>query len=77
MTSKLWRLIIIGICSIIISVYATTVAANTIFSIVPTSVPRIEYTALLRFIQVEEKLREKGIEVQLAALNPKALEIVR
>jgi high affinity sulfate transporter 1 len=42
-----------------------------------SAVSDIEYTALLRFIKVEEKLRERGIELQLAALNPKVLEVVR
>jgi len=41
------------------------------------AVPDIEYTALLRLIEVERKLAEAGIEFWIAALNPEALAIVR
>jgi high affinity sulfate transporter 1 len=41
------------------------------------AVPDIEYTALLRLIEVERKLGEAGIQLWIAALNPEALTIVR
>lgn len=41
------------------------------------AVPDIEYTALLRLIEVERKLAEAGIQLWVAALNPEALAIVR
>ncbi len=40
-------------------------------------IPDIEYTALKMLINMEEKLREKGIMLWLAALNPEALEVVK
>jgi MFS superfamily sulfate permease-like transporter len=42
-----------------------------------SAVPNIEYTALKVLIDFEEKLRERGITLWLAALNPKALEVVK
>jgi sulfate permease, SulP family len=42
-----------------------------------SAVPNIEYTALRMLITFEEKLREEGISLWLAALNPKALAIVK
>jgi MFS superfamily sulfate permease-like transporter len=42
-----------------------------------SAVPNIEYTALKLLIDFEEKLRERGITLWLAALNPKALEVVK
>jgi high affinity sulfate transporter 1 len=41
------------------------------------AVPNIEYTALKFLSDFEEKLREGGITLWLAALNPKALEVVK
>jgi len=41
------------------------------------AVPDIEYTALLRLIEVERKLAEAGIQFWVAALNPEALAIIR
>ncbi len=42
-----------------------------------SAVPDIEYTALKMLIEMEEKLREAGIALWLAALNPTVLEIIR
>ena len=41
------------------------------------AVPNIEYTALKFLSDFEEKLREGGITLWLAALNPKALKVVK
>ena len=41
-----------------------------------SAVPDIEYTALLRLRDTEEKLRERGMTLWLAALNPRALATV-
>ena len=41
------------------------------------AVPNIEYTALKLLSDFEEKLREGGITLWLAALNPKALNVVK
>jgi SulP family sulfate permease len=37
---------------------------------------RFRYTALRALIGVEEKLRERGVTLWLAALNPEALKVV-
>jgi SulP family sulfate permease len=42
-----------------------------------SAVPNIEYTALKLLSDFEEKLREGGITLWLAALNPKALNVVK
>ena len=42
-----------------------------------SAIPDIEYTALKILIGAEEKLREAGITLWLAALNPRALEVVK
>lgn len=42
-----------------------------------SAVPDIEYTALKILIDAEEKLRDAGITLWLAALNPRALEVVK
>ena len=42
-----------------------------------SAVPNIEYTALKLLGEFEEKMREDGITLWLAALNPKALDIVK
>jgi sulfate permease, SulP family len=42
-----------------------------------SAIPNIEYTALKLLTDFEEKLRENGITFWLAALNPRALEMVR
>jgi len=42
-----------------------------------SAVPNIEYTALKRLGDLEEKLREGGITLWLAALNPKALNVLK
>jgi MFS superfamily sulfate permease-like transporter len=42
-----------------------------------SAIPDIEYTALAMLIDMEEKLREKGIMLWLAALNPEALKVVK
>ena len=41
-----------------------------------SAVPDFEYTALRGLIGFEEKLRERGITLWLAALNPEALKVV-
>jgi sulfate permease, SulP family len=41
------------------------------------AVPDIEYTALKLLSDFDEKLRESGITLWLAALNPKALKVVK
>ena len=42
-----------------------------------SAIPDIEYTALNLLINAEEKLKENGINLWLAALNPAALEVVK
>ena len=42
-----------------------------------SAIPDFEYTALRGLTVVEQKLRERGIELWLAALNPEALKVVR
>jgi SulP family sulfate permease len=42
-----------------------------------SAVPNIEYTALKLMSDFEEKLQETGITLWLAALNPKALNVVK
>jgi len=41
------------------------------------AVPGIEFTALRMLVEAEEKWRERGVEIWLAALNPDVLELVR
>jgi sulfate permease, SulP family len=41
-----------------------------------SAVPDIEYTALRMLMDAEEKLRQSGIVLWLAALNPEALEVI-
>src|SRR5574340_1723961 len=41
------------------------------------AIPGFEYTALKMLVEAEEKHRERGTELWLAALNPEALELVR
>jgi sulfate permease, SulP family len=40
-------------------------------------VPGMEFTALRMLVEAEEKWRERGVEIWLAALNPEVLELVR
>jgi sulfate permease, SulP family len=42
-----------------------------------SGIPDVEYTALQSFSKSEERLRESGIELWLAALNPEALKMVQ
>jgi MFS superfamily sulfate permease-like transporter len=42
-----------------------------------SAVPDIEYTALQRLDEAEERLSDHGVTVWLAALNPRALDVVR
>jgi MFS superfamily sulfate permease-like transporter len=42
-----------------------------------SAIPGFEFTALKMIIEAEEKHREQGVELWLAALNPEALELVR
>ena len=41
------------------------------------AVPGLEFTALRMLVEAEEKWRERGVEIWLAALNPEVLELVR
>jgi high affinity sulfate transporter 1 len=41
------------------------------------AIPGFEFTALKMLVEAEAQLREKGVELWLAALNPEALEMVR
>jgi anti-anti-sigma factor len=41
------------------------------------AVPGIEFTALRMLVEAEEKWRERGVEIWLAALNPEVLDLVR
>ena len=42
-----------------------------------SAIPGFEYTALKMLVEAEEKQREHGVELWLAALSPEALELVR
>lgn len=42
-----------------------------------SAMPGFEYTALKMLIEAEERLRQTGVAVWLAALNPEALELVQ
>jgi sulfate permease, SulP family len=42
-----------------------------------SAIPDIEYTALRMLTDAEEKLRQSGIALWLAALNPQALDVIR
>jgi SulP family sulfate permease len=42
-----------------------------------SAIPDIEYTALRMLTDAEEKLRQSGITLWLAALNPEALDVIR
>ena len=42
-----------------------------------SAVPDIEYTALRMLTDAETKLREAGVTLWLAALNPAALHVIR
>jgi MFS superfamily sulfate permease-like transporter len=42
-----------------------------------SAIPGFEYTALKMLVEAEEKQREHGVELWLAALSPEALEMVR
>jgi SulP family sulfate permease len=42
-----------------------------------SAVPNIEYTALKLLSDLEEKLRERGITLWMAALNPKAMQVLK
>jgi MFS superfamily sulfate permease-like transporter len=42
-----------------------------------SAIPNFEYTAWKLLIEAEEKLREGGVALWLAALNPRALEVVK
>jgi high affinity sulfate transporter 1 len=42
-----------------------------------SAIPDIEYTALRMLTDAEEKLRQSGITLWLAALNPAALDVIR
>jgi len=41
-----------------------------------TAIPDIEYTALVKLTEAEENLRERGVELWLAGLNPDVLKLV-
>ncbi len=55
----------------------TQAAAPQVVLIDCSAIPGFEYTALKMLIEGEEKQREQGRELWLAALNPEALELVR
>jgi sulfate permease, SulP family len=42
-----------------------------------SAVPDIEYTALQMLTDAEEKLRQEGVSLWLAALNPEALRVIQ
>jgi sulfate permease, SulP family len=42
-----------------------------------TAIPDIEYTAIKMLADAEEKLREEGISLWLAGLNPEALRVIQ
>jgi high affinity sulfate transporter 1 len=42
-----------------------------------SAIPDIEYTALRMLVEFERKLAEGGVELWLAALNPRAIDVVR
>ncbi len=42
-----------------------------------SAVPDIEYTALRMLAELEEELREQGISLWLAALNPEPLAVIQ
>jgi MFS superfamily sulfate permease-like transporter len=42
-----------------------------------SAIPGFEYTSLKTLNEGEERLRARGVELWLAALNPEALELVR
>ena len=42
-----------------------------------SAIPDIEYTALKQLTDFEEKLRDNGITLWLAALNPEPLRVIR
>jgi MFS superfamily sulfate permease-like transporter len=41
------------------------------------AIPGLEFTALKMLVEAEARLREQGVELWLAALNPEALEVVK
>lgn len=55
----------------------TQAAAPQVVLLDCSAIPGFEYTALKMLIEGEEKQREQGRELWLAALNPEALELVR
>ncbi len=55
----------------------TRAAAPQVVLLDCSAIPGFEYTALKMLIEGEEKQREQGRELWLAALNPEALELVR
>lgn len=42
-----------------------------------SAIPGLEYTALKMLVSAEERLRQAGVQLWLAALNPEALELVQ
>jgi len=42
-----------------------------------SAIPDLEYTALKMLIEAEERLRKRGIELWLAALNPQVLNVIK
>jgi len=41
------------------------------------AIPGFEFTALKMLVEAEERVRQQGVELWLAALNPEALEVVK
>jgi high affinity sulfate transporter 1 len=52
-------------------------SAPRVFLLDCSAIPGLEYTALKMLIEAEVRLRESGVELWLAALNPEALDLVR
>jgi len=52
-------------------------APPRVFLLDGSAIPGFEYTALKMLIEAEVRLRESGVELWLAALNPEALDLVR
>lgn len=42
-----------------------------------SAVPYLEYTALMMLTELEEQVREAGIEISLVAMNPSVLEVMK
>ncbi len=52
-------------------------ASPRVFLLDCSAIPGLEYTALKMLVEAEFRLRESGVELWLAALNPEAMELVQ